>query len=489
MKPSRINFELTSHHAKISHVNPIETYTVNGCTVYITDDGQYLISEPALTRDAHAMYADIMNQLYYSLEPLDRSTNPVNYIEDHIWKEAEQRALTGILSGHFASIKYYLVRDVLGYGILDVLMQDENVEEITIERFDRRAGIIHRKYSEFNILDTNICFPTLESMNSFIQRTVQRTGHSVTTAVPIMNTMTGEGDRITVTYGSEISLPGPTVNIRKFTREPLTIVHLMRSGVLSVLMAAYFWMLMDAKSFGLLIGETGSGKTTVVNALMGLSNPRWKIVTIEETPELKIPHYRWIRLITRTSPLITQSNFDITIMDLIRASLRMRPDFEIVGEVRGDEAQYLFQSAATGHGGLTTFHASSAESAINRLASEPINIKSSQQMLLWYIAHITRLKDVNKKTFRKIISIKEIIPKYDTIALESIFSYNQKTGSYDTNSIEDLLQKSKKIHDAASMLNVDAAYDLRKRIDILDDCSGAAATTECVRSLVSKYYA
>jgi archaeal flagellar protein FlaI len=176
-------------------------------------------------------------------------------------------------------------------------------------------------------------------------------------------------------------------------------------------------------------------------------------------------------------------------MDLIRASLRMRPDFEIVGEVRGDEAQYLFQSAATGHGGLTTFHASSAESAINRLASEPINIKSSQQMLLWYIAHITRLKDVNKKTFRKIISIKEIIPKYDTIALESIFSYNQKTGSYDTNSIEDLLQKSKKIHDAASMLNVDAAYDLRKRIDILDDCSGAAATTECVRSLVSKYYA
>ncbi|HEX9846092.1 MAG TPA: type II/IV secretion system ATPase subunit [Candidatus Nitrosotenuis sp.] len=490
MKGRLVSFALISHRADLSKIQIIDTYKVNDASVYITNDGKYLIVEPLLTKESHDIYQEMMEQLFYSLEPLSKTDDPINYIEKHMWKEAEDRAITDSFSKYFHSLRYYLIRDILGYGILDVLMRDENIEEITAERFDTKIGIIHRKFSEFNILDTNISFGSADSMGSYIQRLMQKTGNTVTAATPIMNAMTKEGDRITVTYGQEVSLPGPTLDIRKFTRDPFTITHLLEFGALTGLMASYFWMLFDAKAFGLVVGETGSGKTTMINGLMGLSNPRWKIVTIEETPELQIPHYRWERLITRTSPMITQSNFDITIMELIKASLRLRPDFEIVGEVRGEEAQFLFQSAATGHGGLTSFHGSSAESALNRLASDPINIKSSQQMLLWFIAHMTKLKTADKKIVRKIVSVKEVMPKTESVSLHELFKYDQKTSSYNIDTIDQLIEKSTKVQDAANILNVEPKEDLQKRIDLLGECQKSSAhSVEQVFSVISKYYA
>ncbi|PJB98059.1 MAG: hypothetical protein CO079_04090, partial [Nitrosopumilales archaeon CG_4_9_14_0_8_um_filter_34_10] len=242
---------------------------------------------------------------FLSLEPLEHARDPVSYIETHIWREAEQQAILDQVKSNFTELKYYLIRDIVGYGILDVMMNDDNIEEITAERFDRTVGVIHRKFTEFNILDSNVLFGSEDMMNSYIQRIIQRTGHSVTAAAPVMNAMTQTGDRMTVTYEREVSLPGPTIDIRKFTRQPYTITHLLELGAMSKLMAAYLWILFDAKAFGLIIGETGSGKTTTINSLMCLTNPRWKIVSIEETPELKIPHYRWERLFTRTSSMIS----------------------------------------------------------------------------------------------------------------------------------------------------------------------------------------
>ncbi|MFY9299954.1 MAG: type II/IV secretion system ATPase subunit [Candidatus Nitrosotenuis sp.] len=482
-------FVVVCHAADLEQCEVIDSYSVGSADVFITKDGRYMVSEPKLSVEAHTVYDQMMQQLFLSLEPL-KSGDPVSYIETHIWDEAKLLAITDKVGAAFSQLKYYLVRDVVGYGILDVLMRDENIEEITCERFDRVVGVIHRKYTEFNILDTNIKFGSAESMNSYIQKIIQRTGGSVTAAFPIVNAMTAEGDRITATYESEVSFPGPTISIRRFARKPFTIVNLLEFGTLDLVLAAYLWLLLDAKAFGLIVGETGSGKTTIANALMVLTNPRWKILTIEETPELKIPHYRWERLFTRTSPMITQSeNYDITMMDLIKASLRMRPDFEIVGEVRGQEAQFLFQSAATGHGGLTTFHASNAESALKRLSSEPINIKPGQQMLLWFIAHVTRLRTPDKKMKRKIVSIEEVLPGAEAVGLLRVFEYDKKTDSFGIADIDELAARSVKVHLAANVLGVNLGEDLQKRITLLHECRqrGLKDLPEIV-GVLSKYY-
>lgn len=484
------NFDVVCHAAFPVGVDVIDSYGVGDACVFITRHGQYLVSEPALSVEAHAVYSGIMQQLFMSMEPMMKNGNPVSYIEKYLWEEARQQAIADIVSNNFRPLRYYLIRDVLGYGILDVLMKDEKLEEVTVERFDRNVGVIHRQFGEFNILDTNIVFGTTELLNSYIQKLMQKTGAGVSFATPIVNAMTSEGHRIIATYEREVSLPGSTLDIRKFTRDPYTIVHLLECGALNNLVAAYMWFLLDAKSFGLIVGETGSGKTTLLNTVIGLTNPRWKIVTIEETPELKIPHYRWQRLFTRTSSTITRNDqFDISTMDLIKASLRMRPDFEIVGEVRGEEAQYLFQSAATGHGGLTTFHSAGAESALNRLAAEPINIRTSQQMLLWFIVHVTRLRTPEEKITRKIVAIDEIMPKNNGVQLANVFRYDAKSGKYDTNSVDELIEKSKKIQHAADVLNVDPKRDLEQRISLLDDCVQKNAKSQSqVNSIISKYY-
>lgn len=484
------NFDVICHAAHPVGIDVVDSYKVGSARVFITTLGQYLISEPSLSVDAHTVYSNMMQQLFFSMEPMMKNDNPVSYIEKHLWEEANQQAVADTVSKNFTQLKYYLVRDILGYGILDVLMNDDALEEITVERFDRNVGVIHRRFSEFNILDTNVMFGTMGLMNSYIQKLMQKIGNSVSSATPIVNAMTPEGHRVIVTYEQEVSLPGPTLDIRKFTRDPYTIIHLIEYGALNSLMAAYLWFLLDAKSFGLIVGETGSGKTTLLNTLVGLANPRWKIITIEETPELKIPHYRWQRMFTRTSPMLAHSvKFDISIMDLIKASLRMRPDFEIVGEVRGEEAQYLFQSAATGHGGLTTFHGSGTSSALNRLAAEPINIKTSQQMLLWFIAHMTRVRTDKKRTTRKVIRLDEVVPSDNGVKLVNVFHYDAKSGRYNIGSTDELIQKSERIRHAADILNVDLKEDLEKRISLLNEC--AQKNIKCqsqISLIVSKYY-
>lgn len=185
------------------------------------------------------------------------------------------------------------------------------------------------------------------------------------------------------------------------------------------------------------------------------------------------------------------ANYDITIMDLIKASLRMRPDFEIVGEVRGEEAFALFQSAATGHGGLTSFHASGVESALSRLAAEPINIKASQQMLLWFILHITKMRNEKKQTVRRVASISEVIPKYEgRVELAEIFRYDIKRNSFGTETPQELIKKSHRLQQAADLLNIDnLPSELKTRMYLIEQClKSKAKKIDDVFAILGKYY-
>ncbi|MCE4617593.1 MAG: type II/IV secretion system ATPase subunit [Desulfurococcales archaeon] len=232
-------------------------------------------------------------------------------------------------------------------------------------------------------------------------------------AFPIVDAILPGGHRLAATYKREVSVGGSSFTIRKFRENPLTVPEMIRGGTISAELAAYFWLAMEFKMTGLIMGVTGSGKTTTLNGLATMFRPTIKVVTIEDTPELRIPLENWVQLVSRPSyGLGPEKIGEISLYDLIRVSLRYRPDIIIVGEVRGEEAYVLFQAIATGHGGLTTLHAENIDAAVKRLISPPMNIPQSYIPLMNFALVIKRVRlyqpDGTYKIVRRVTDVWEI---------------------------------------------------------------------------------
>lgn len=286
-------------------------------------------------------------------------------------------------------IFYYLERDMTGFGPLNIVMEDYRIEDISCDGLNVPVYVWHRDYES---IPTNIIFTDREVLDDFIIQLAHKSEKHVSSAFPILDAMIYGKHRLAATFREEISPRGSTFTIRKFREKPFAITELIASNLLSPEMAAYFWVLIENKANILVAGATGSGKTTSLNALSCFIKPRMKIVTCEETAELNIPSDNWVRFMTRESyGLGSYKIGEITLYDLVKTSLRYRPDYLIVGEVRGEEAFVLFQAIATGHGGLSTIHAESIESAVKRLVSPPMNIPPSHIPLLDAVALIERV--------------------------------------------------------------------------------------------------
>ena len=284
---------------------------------------------------------------------------------------------------------YYLERDMMGFGPLNVIMEDYRIEDISCDGVNVPVYVWHRDYES---MPTNIIFTDRDVLDDFIIQLAHKSGKHISSAFPILDAMIYGKHRLAATFREEVSPRGSTFTIRKFREKPFSIIELLESNLMSPEMAAYFWLLLEHKANIMIAGATGSGKTTLLNALACFIKPRMKIVTCEETAELNLPTENWVRFVTRESyGLGTTKMGQISLFDLVRTSLRYRPDYLIVGEVRGEEAFVLFQSIATGHGGISTIHAESVESAIKRLVSPPMNIPPSHISLLDALILIERV--------------------------------------------------------------------------------------------------
>jgi len=285
---------------------------------------------------------------------------------------------------------YYIERDMMGFGPLNIIMEDYRVEDISCDGVGIPVYVWHR---EFESMPTNIIFTDRETLDNYIIHLAHKAGKHVSSAFPIVDAMIYSKHRLAATFREEISPRGSTFTIRKFRERPFSITELLVSNVLNSEMAAYFWLLIEHKASIMIIGATGSGKTTLLNALTTFIQPRMKIVTCEETAEINIPRENWVRFVTRESyGLGSSGRGEVTLFELVRTSLRYRPDYLIVGEVRGEETFVLFQAIATGHGGLSTVHAENIESAIKRFISPPMNIPETHISLLDAMAMIERVR-------------------------------------------------------------------------------------------------
>jgi flagellar protein FlaI len=366
---------------------------------------QYFVDEIKLNFDEERIYKDLYNFVEQSLDSIENTKDAKfdAHLNDVIKKHEGFFMSNPVAS--MEKVKYFLKRDIVGFGEIDALMHDPNIEDISCSGPNMPLYVWHRVYDS---VSSNVSFESHQKLNSFITRIVFKAGKHVSTAHPISDLALAGNHRISVLYQKEITPKGTSFTIRKFREDPYTIVDLISFGTIDLEIAAYLWMMIENKMSIMVIGATGSGKTTVLNAIAGLVSENDKLFSVEDVAEINLPHDNWFSLISR-SGYGSNDEGEIGLYELIKSGVRHRPDYIIVGEIRGSEAYVMFQAMATGHGGLCTMHADSLESASKRLQQKPMNIPPAYLSLMNCALVIKRVKDkITGKSMRRAISVEEI---------------------------------------------------------------------------------
>ncbi len=342
-------------------------------------------------------------------------------------------------------IKYLLLRDFLGYGKIDEIMGDSNVEDISCDGAGIPLYIYHRKYQNMR---TNVVFEDERELNNFIVLLAQRGNRQVSVSDPILDATANDGSRINATFGREVTSRGGTFTIRLFRKVPLTPVDLVSMNTASPELMAYLWLAIERGKNVLFYGGTGVGKTSTLNAVSFFLPQSSKIVSIEDTREINIPHSNWISEVTRRGVgegrfTVGKAAGEIDMFDLLVSALRQRPDYLIVGEVRGREAYNLFQAMNVGQTTLATVHAESVENLISRLENQPIGIPRTMLTSMNVLVKQSLIK-VEGRAVRRITEVSEmggIDPSSNEITLNNVFKWDQQSDTFSLNGESDLMKE------------------------------------------------
>jgi flagellar protein FlaI len=451
---------------------------------------RYEIIEPTLQKDEekylHEIKNFLMDEVDVNLKDIENKEKAETYLRQKI-KDLIKKYRIKIPKEAVDKLTYYIIRDFIGYGKIDPLMRDPLIEDISTDGVNIPIYVWHRLYES---LPTNILFIDAAELDSFVVRLAYLAGKNISIAAPILDASLPEGSRIQLTYGREVTRRGSTFTIRRFRADPLTISDMIAFNTLSSEMTAYLWYLIEHRASVLVAGGVASGKTTMLNCLSMFIKPEMKIVSVEDTQEINLPHENWIPSVVRASfkGEDKQSN-TITLFDLLKAAVRQRPDYIIVGEVRGQEAYTLFQAMATGHLGMCTIHAESAEAVINRLESEPMNIPKPLIAMTNVILVMERT-EVDGKPARRVgaaTEVKGFEARNNAILTEEVFHWNPKFGKFASSGNSSLLEKHMK---KTGLTDEDIKHELKARKIVLEWMvkQGIRRHNE-VAKVVREYYA
>ncbi|MFH0967293.1 MAG: type II/IV secretion system ATPase subunit [Methanobacteriota archaeon] len=332
-------------------------------------DRSYRVIEPELSPRERI----ILEETHETLRDVLVYDKPVTkgelFLEYHEVAKVVRTYDPKITDDRLSVLYYYLRRNLNGYGKIDALMYDELLEDISCNGHDLPVYIHHRYYGS---IPTSVRFET-EELNRFVLKLSQKADKQISLTSPLLDASLPNGSRAQITYSDVVSTKGSSFTIRKFRSDPMTPATLMAFGTYSDELLAFIWLALENRQSLIVVGGTASGKTSAMNAFSFFIPHNSKIVSLEDTREIQIPQKNWLPVQTRASNTVNDRG-SVDLFDLLKASLRQRPEYIIVGEVRGSEAQTLFQAMNSGHTTLSTLHAGNIEEALNRLTNEPINV-------------------------------------------------------------------------------------------------------------------
>lgn len=388
----------------------------------------YYIAEPRLSDFEDLFLKEIKDRLKDVLlfEEIKSEEDKEKILTSKVKKLVKDYAID-ITPLTLEKILYYTRRDFIYFGKIDPLMHDNRIEDISSNGYDIPIYLYHKKYTN---MPTNVYY-TENELDSYVIRLAQRCGKHISVAEPMVDATMPDGSRIQMTLGTEVTTHGATFTIRKFSEVPITPVDLINWNTFSADEMAYLWLCIENNKSLIFAGGTASGKTSSLNAVSLFIPWQAKIISLEDTRELKLPHPNWIPGITRDS-FTADGRGTIDMYDLLRAALRQRPEYLLVGEVRGKEALTLFQAMSTGHTTFSTMHADSVSSAIHRLENPPISVPRSmiQALNIISIQSQTYVKGKRVRRNMKLVEITDIDPATRNIRTNDIFAWDALTDKF-----------------------------------------------------------
>jgi flagellar protein FlaI len=359
-------------------------------------------------------------------------------------------------------IKYYIMRDFIGLEMIEPLLRDKQIEDISCDGVGIPVYVYHRD-PRFNSIRTNIVFNDKAELDSFVAKIAERCEKTISVAKPLLDGTLPDGSRVQATLSSDIAIHGSNFTIRMFTETPMTPVDIIKYDTCDLRMMAYFWLLIENGASILVSGGTATGKTSFLNVLSLFIKPQMKIISIEDTAELRLPHPHWISEVART-PISEEGKVDM--FELLRESLRQRPDHIVVGEVRGREAYVLFQQIATGHPGLSTIHADNFSKLIDRLTTPPISLPPSLVENVDLIIFLKRIRQGNRY-IRKVSEAVEVVgfdKSTNSPLINEIFKWSAMKDEFHAHNKSVFL---KKIANSLGITDAEIVEELEKRARVI----------------------
>ena len=366
----------------------------------------YHLIEPTLTEKEKKLYEKIKEGLIQTinveLTKISKNNKVISFLEEKVQGLLDDYGRS-VSDQSYLKIMYYIYRDFIGLGRIEPLMRDPFIEDISCDGIGVEIYVVHQRYGS---VETDIVFEDEDELRDFVVKLAEKSDRYISYADPLLDGTLSGGSRVQASLASDVTTKGPSFSIRKFRETPFTPVDLMDMDTVSLDMLSYLWFLIEHERNILIGGGVATGKTTLLNAISLFIRPQAKIVSIEDTRELSLPHENWIPGVSRVG-FGSSKRGEVSMYDLLKESFRQKPDYLIVGEVRGKEASVMFQAMASGHPSLATIHAGSIEDVIRRLKTPPINLPAGLMEELDDVLILVHARDQGESA-RRISKVTEL---------------------------------------------------------------------------------